>query len=130
MSQAKTTFPANILKPIRDHLLEKERQLKRRENELTAEDPFSDVDRLNDNAAVDAEAAEQSGHERIEAMRREADKALVNVRKALTKIKLGKYGLCESCGQMIDTDRLAIDPTVRLCLNCEKRKEASRKNQN
>ena len=130
MSQAKIGFPATILKPIRDHLLDKERQLKQREKELTAEDPFSNEERLNDNAAVDTEAAEQFGHERVEAIRREVDKALINVRKALTKIKVGKYGLCESCGQMIDTDRLAIDPTVRLCLTCEKREEASRKKQN
>jgi RNA polymerase-binding transcription factor DksA len=117
-------FPKNVLVPIQNYLTSKEKQLKERKKSLQAEDPFSDPDRLNDNAAVDTEAAEQFGHERIEAIRREVDKALINVRKALTKIKLGKYGACEGCGKMIDTDRLAVDPTARFCMQCQKKKNA------
>jgi len=30
-------------------------------------------------------------------------------------IKIGKYGICEDCGQMIDTDRLIIYPETTLC---------------
>lgn len=122
---AKVSFPQNLLLPIRTFLQKKEKQLNDRKKALKEEDPFSDPDRLNDNAAIDAEAAEQFGHERVEAMRREIDKALINVRKALTKIKLGKYGICDNCGKMIDTDRLAIDPTVQLCVMCERKKEST-----
>ncbi|KKR63523.1 MAG: hypothetical protein UU02_C0023G0001, partial [Candidatus Woesebacteria bacterium GW2011_GWA1_40_43] len=30
-------------------------------------------------------------------------------------IKLGKYGICEECGQMIDTERLIAFPEATLC---------------
>ena len=85
---------------------------------MNTEDPFNDGDRLNDNAAVDADAAEEFGHDRVSALKLEVDKTLINIRKTLTKIKLGRFGLCDNCGRMIDTDRLAIDPTVSKCIRC------------
>jgi DnaK suppressor protein len=122
---AKQGIPSHVLGPIQDELTNREQVLEAREKALTAEDPFADTERINDNAAVDAEAAEQSGHERVEAMRREVHKALINVRKALTKIKVGKYGICESCGKMIDTDRLAVDPSARFCISCQTKQTVS-----
>ncbi len=119
---AKISFPFSVLRPVKKHLEDKEKKLKKRKRDLTKEDPFRDTDRLNDNAAVDTEAAEEEGHERVFVLKREIDKTLIRVRKALTKIKLGKYGVCESCGQMIDTDRLAVDPTVETCMVCAKKK--------
>lgn len=53
-------------------------------------------------------------------MKEEIDKTLINIRKALTKIKIGNYGQCENCGRLIDTDRLAIDPSASLCVSCQK----------
>ena len=50
-------------------------------------------------------------------------KQMVQIRKALTMIKLGKYGICESCGKMIDTDRLAVKPDTTICIMCEREKE-------
>ena len=114
------TIPSRVLKPVADFLLNKYKKLERRKKELEKEDPFSDEARVNNNAAIDAEAAEQSGHDRVAVLKSEVDKGLINIRKSLTRIKLGKYGLCEECGQMIDTDRLAIDPTVSNCIKCLK----------
>ena len=115
-------FPAKVLEPIRKYLALQEARLAKRRKTLIAEDPFADSSRLDDNASVDTDAAEQFGHARITAMREETEKMLVRIRKALTKIKLSKYGLCEDCGVMIDTDRLAIDPSVQYCLSCQKKR--------
>jgi len=120
----KIKFPRKILKPIENFLRQKEGRLKKQKAELKKEDPYTDTSRVNDNAASDAEAAEESGHERITALRKEIDKALIEIRKTLTRIRLGKYGTCEKCGQMIDTDRLAIKPTATACIKCEKKKKA------
>lgn len=117
-------FPLKVLKPIKDHLENKEKKLKKRIKSLSAEDPYVDEDRVNDNAASDTDAAEESGHERITALKMEINKGLVRIRKALTKIKLGKYGTCESCGKLIDTDRLAVDLTVSECIECVNKKSS------
>ncbi|MCH7951441.1 TraR/DksA C4-type zinc finger protein [Patescibacteria group bacterium] len=114
-------FPARILRPLRNYLLAAQKRLERRRHNIVAEDPFSDSSRVNDNAASDTDAAEISGHDRAEALRNEVDRGLITVRKALTKIKLGKYGQCERCKKMIDTDRLAVNPTAELCMSCEKK---------
>ena len=119
----KISFPANVLKPVKGFLHREEKKLEARKKALKAEDPFSDPARVTDSAAPDTDAAEQFGHARVEALRREVDKKLIGVRKALARIKIGKYGICESCGKMIDTDRLMIKPEATKCVKCEKKKE-------
>ena len=116
-------FPLKILLPLQKRLKQEEKKLVKRKKDLIAEDPFSDQERVNDNAAIDREAAEESGHDRITVLKLEVDKAMVRIRKTLTRIKLGKFGKCESCKKMINTDRLAIDPTVTECIVCMKNKQ-------
>ena len=117
-------FPTKILQPLKKQLQSEELKLQKRQQNLEAEDPFNDHDRLTNNAAVDTDAAEEFGHDRVAALKLEVDKALINIRKTLTRIKLGRFGLCENCGQMIDTDRLAIDPTASLCIGCAATKKS------
>lgn len=117
----KIRLPFKVLKPIRDYLLNQEKKLKERKKALEKEDPFSNSDRLMDNAAVDSDAAEGVGHERVSALKQEIDKNIIKIRKALTRIKLGKYGICAKCGRMIDTDRLAINPTAEHCMECHRK---------
>lgn len=100
-----------------------EEKLTHRKKDLEKEDPFSDPRRLTDNASPDTEAAEQFDHARVEAMKKDIDRRIIEIRKAMTRIKIGKYGSCDSCGQMIDTDRLMIKPEAMLCITCEKKKE-------
>lgn len=120
---AKVTFPANLIEPIKNFLHLREKELSQRKKKLEEEDPFKDQKRLLDNASSDADASEQFGHANVEGLKREVDRKLIQVRKALTWIKLGKYGTCEKCGKMIDTDRLMIFPEATICVKCEKEKE-------
>ena len=123
MATQKVKYPAEVLKPVEKHLGQKLADLLRRKKELVAEDPFTDASRLNDNAAVDTDAAEQFGHLRANALKRTVDRTIIQVRKAMTRIKIGKYGICERCGKFIDTDRLMILPETTLCVDCERKKE-------
>lgn len=116
-------FPAKLLEPIRDFLKREERKLERRKQEISDQDPFEDTTRLVDNAASDADAAEQFGHARMAAVKGEIERKQIQIRKALTRIKLGSYGTCEVCGEMIDTDRLMIYPETTLCVKHAKDKE-------
>ena len=108
-------FPANLLVPVGHFLTAKLKTLEKRKKEISSEDPFKDTSRLLDNASPDADAAEQFGHARTSALKTEINRKIVQVRKALTMVKIGKYGICEECGQMIDTDRLIIFPEATLC---------------
>ena len=116
-------FPQSVLSQISGYLEERRKSLEKRIGELKKEDPFEDKTRLLDQASDDSEAQSKAGHERTTALSKQLNVALIETKKALTKIKIGKYGICENCGKMIDTDRLAAMPTARLCLSCEKKRE-------
>lgn len=120
---AKVNFPRNLIEPIKNFLHLEEAKLSKRKSALEKEDPFKDPDRILDNAAIDTEASEQFGHRNVEGLRGELDKKLIQVRKALSRINIGKYGICEKCGEMIDTDRLMVFPEATVCVKCEKKKE-------
>lgn len=45
---------------------------------------------------------------------------LVDINKALEKIKDGTYGRCEKCGKEINSKRLEIMPEARVCRECQK----------
>lgn len=116
-------FPNHILTQISGYLENRRHDLEKKINDLKKEDPFSDKTRLLDQASDDSEAQSKAGHERTAALQKQLTIGLIETKKALTKIKIGKYGICENCGKMIDTDRLAAMPTARLCLACEKKRE-------
>lgn len=122
----KLGIPVDVLKPIVGYLKGEEKRLKEVKKNLKKEDPFKNAGRDDDNS-LDADVAEQVDHERTSALRHEMHKSIINIRKTLTRIKIGKYGICEKCGKMIDTDRLAIKVTAEYCVTCEKEIEAGKK---
>lgn len=113
-------YPKNVLQPVLDYFKKLERDLLKRKTQIASEDPFADTARLNDNASDDTEAAEQFGHAQAAAMSTETEGALARVRSAMARIDDGSYGKCIKCGAMIDTDRLGIDPTAEICMDCAK----------
>lgn len=118
------TFPKELLVDIKKHLEEERAHVLQRIDELKKQDPFSDSERLNDNAASDTEAAEESDHDRFEALINELGGKKDALDAALRRIEDGSYGKCAHCGNLIDTDRLAAIPTATLCMQCEALKKA------
>jgi DnaK suppressor protein len=116
------SFPLKVLQPLIRFLKQEEKRLRKAEKNLEKEDPFNDPTRVDDNA-VDTDVTEQVEHERVSATKKAMNRSLVSVRKTLTRIKLGKYGICEKCHKMIDTDRLAINLTAELCVKCAAKME-------
>lgn len=112
-------FPASVLKPVGDFLAGQLKSLEKNKEKLSESDPFSDEGRVISNAAPDTEAEEQFGHALTSAVKERIDRKIIQTRKALTRIKIGKYGICENCGKMIDTDRLMVYPEATRCIKCE-----------
>ncbi|MBU2591888.1 MAG: TraR/DksA C4-type zinc finger protein [Patescibacteria group bacterium] len=123
-SDNKFKFPEAVLKPVKNFLIEELGRLKKRRVQIEKDDPFADESRTSDNAAPDFEADEQFGHARSEAIGREISKKIIQIRKALSRVKIGRYGICEKCGEFIDTKRLMVYPETTICVNCtEKQKK-------
>lgn len=98
-------------------------KLKRTEKTLKKSDPFRDEARVSENS-LEEDVDEQIGHFDTEVKVKFLRKQIVQMRKALTRMKIGKYGICEVCGKMIDTNRLAINPEATTCVKCKKESES------
>ncbi|HJX46025.1 MAG TPA: TraR/DksA C4-type zinc finger protein [Patescibacteria group bacterium] len=122
-NKGKVYFPASLLIPIGKFLHNRLKSLERRKKTIDKEDPFKDTARLDENASPDSDAAEQFGHASTSAIRSQVDKRIIETRKALSRIKIGKYGICEDCGKMIDTDRLIVYPEATFCAKCKAKRE-------
>jgi DnaK suppressor protein len=57
------------------------------------------------------------------ALRRNQERMLERVQKALARMESGHYGLCERCGHEIDYARLQAIPYATLCIDCQPRSE-------
>ncbi len=57
------------------------------------------------------------------ALRRNHERMLEAIEKALARFQDQSYGKCEDCGQTIDPARLKALPHARYCLACQKKQE-------
>lgn len=69
------------------------------------------VGRLSRMDALQQQAMAQATQRRRDGQRR-------RIEAALARIEDGEFGYCTECGEDIDPDRLAFDPSVALCLSC------------
>jgi len=67
------------------------------------------------------QATEGLSQERLAVEQGILEKLLMETRLALSKFKIGKYGICENCGNPIDRSRLKVYPQARYGLDCEKK---------
>jgi len=88
---------------------------------LKKDDPFADPEHASDNAAVDTDVREQSGHDTIEAEIKDMKKRVEEIDNALKKINKNQYGYCERCKKSILEARLKLIPEASFCIDCEKR---------
>lgn len=116
-------IPKDLLAPIKTFFREEIARLRKQERNLKKADPFSDASRATENS-LEEDVDEQIGHFDSQIKVNFVKKQIVQFRKALTTIKIGRYGVCEHCQKMIDTDRLAIRPETTLCIDCEKEKDS------
>ena len=115
-------IPKDTLQKVKQYLEKQKSALESRLTTLRREDPFAQV-RITTNASPDADAAEETGHDRVVAMRQEANRLLARIKQALAKIGVGTYGKCDRCDKDIDPARLHVMPMANLCLACEQRLE-------
>lgn len=109
----------NFIDLIKQKLLNKEKRITAEQKLLISEDPYMNPGRDTDNAEEMDDAVLEDGAKEVLDRRTDALAAVkVQVRKALAKIKLGKYGICENCGKNIEIARLEAYPEATTCVSC------------
>lgn len=110
--------------PSENQLEKFKKQLLVTEGELQKEIAFleknldfgSDTDHLEEEADETEEIDNSLGAKLV------LEKRLIKVKEALQKIAVGGYGLCEKCGEPIETELLEIDPESEWCKKCKHHK--------
>jgi DnaK suppressor protein len=64
----------------------------------------------------DEEADEVQEYDNMLSLEHSLELKLKDVKAALEKMKEGKYGICEKCGEPIEEERLRAAPEARLCM--------------
>lgn len=115
------------LNEIREQLVNRLMKLKEERGSLKEENPILNENRVNDNAAIDTEAAEDEEQLRIGSLIKELDESINRVIEAIRRIDEGIWGKCSTCGKKISDSRLHVDPTVEECIDCSRK--MTRKNE-
>lgn len=112
----------NKLNHFRNRLLEEKKILIKSKENITQEE-FGSIDMYYtessnyDNHPGDI-GTELFFKEQDQGFRNKMDDTLDDINNALTKIKNGSYGICESCHKNIDEARLEVVPYTRTCIEC------------
>jgi DnaK suppressor protein len=104
-----------LLSQFKKELEEKRKNLLEKiENLGKVPDFGSDVD----SGEEEADETEEFGNQLGVAQAYRED--LADVETALDKIREGRYGICENCGEEISSNVLKLSPESKLCKNCKR----------
>lgn len=102
----------NQIYELRDRLVAKRAELKER------------LERINANIRrpLDADSKERAleieRHEVVDALGNEACEELSKIEAALQRVASGDFGICLTCGEVIDMNRLEAYPYAKDCIEC------------
>ena len=114
-SPMKSPLSSSFIRRARLLLSRKEKELKAEKDLLIKEDPYMDTSRLADNEMLDD--VNEDIQKRVIDLRLSSIASIRNsIRRALAMIKLGKYGVCEVCGEPIGEGRLKAYPEATTCV--------------
>jgi len=114
-----------ILKKIKDSLVEEKNRLEKELADFAHKDP-----KITDNYESefqefgnkeDENAAEVADYSDRLSLEHALEKQLRDVKKALENIDDKTYGICKHCGKEIEYQRLLIRPTSSSCVDCKKK---------
>lgn len=110
-------LPAEFIEKQKAKLLADKKSVQNDISELKKDDPFSDPEHANDNAAVDTDVRDQNWHQNLEAQIIELEKRAEDIDLALQKIDKGTYGVCERSNRPIPQSRLELVPEARFLVD-------------
>ncbi len=118
----KLAVPPTLLRDLVLRLWKRNKELKKEEELLVKSDPLmqeesDDRSESAESNAVDVEKAIQDARLNL------VQSARLEIRKALAKVRIGTYGVCEVCKKPIDLARLKAFPQAVKCFECSKKEK-------
>jgi len=108
------------LEEIKKKLMADRERIMRNANKTYDHITNPNTDDLNDEGDVASSEASQTLNLRL---RDRESMLLSKIQKTLKKMDDGEFGICESCGNEIRTERLKARPVATLCIRCKEEQE-------
>ncbi|MGQ9670385.1 MAG: TraR/DksA family transcriptional regulator [Desulfosoma sp.] len=87
------------------------------------DDPTEDQERHGEPMDEGDVAVLERQREALHLLRNRYVQLYWEIQSALKRLQDGEYGICERCGDSIQTERLEVQPTARLCIDCQRNEE-------
>lgn len=113
-----TPISKEFLKNVRDFLTKKDKELAKEELLLKKEDEYGGKNRDISNVEDADGAVSEAEHEKTDIITRSIEDMRIQIKKALAKINIGTYGICDMCHKPIDAARLKAFPQATTCMVC------------
>jgi DnaK suppressor protein len=113
----------NIMKEyeeVRSHLIAMLEELNLRLTRITNDIKHSDVPLEKDFAE---QATQNENDEVMDYLGNSAQTEIEMIKRAITRIDNGQYGICQVCDEPISKDRLKALPYSNLCIKCASKAE-------
>ena len=126
-SDLNKSFPSYKPKGKEDYMNPRQLAHFRKMLEEMKRDLGQDIDRtvhtMQDEATIFADPNDRASQESdmsLELRNRDRERKLIKkIDETISRIDLGEYGYCESCGIEIGLKRLEARPTATLCIDCK-----------
>src|SRR5687767_8794824 len=118
-------LPQSSLNKVKSLLMRQQKQVTEQIKSLEKDDPVL-MDGLAESPESGTDSWAADVHARFVTMRNELMGLSKRITSALSSIKKGTYGKCESCGKVIEPARLEAMPTATLCVACSKKPSKKR----
>lgn len=115
--------PPTILRELVIKLWKRSKELKREEELVTQSDPYLQPGRVNENPEMVDDTVEDIEKNIQQARLDIIQRARIDIRRALAKIRIGTYGICDTCKKPIDISRLRAFPQATRCVDCSRKEE-------
>ena len=119
-------YDKKILKELQQ-LLEKEKQeLEEKIADLNAKEKEMAIKMPDFVASEDSsiEADEVEALNNLLSLKMVWENDLEKINDALERMEKNAYGICKECGNLIEIERLKIEPAAQICIKCLKRKNS------
>lgn len=113
------------LESYRELLIQLRREMSGDISSLEADAFSTDGDRLSVDNPADIGSESFAQEFSLELLQRD-EATLIEIDEALERMRVGSYGLCESCEEPIPKARLNAVPHARCCVECQRKNERRR----
>ena len=99
-----------------ENMLNEEKE--RLEKELDHFESILLVSRIKEGGEPTDDASDTSEDTKLFVLMERVQQRLIWVEESLDKVRKGKYGICQGCGEVISIERLMAKPEAKFCIQC------------